>query len=98
MPRCAAPVTSVDDVLVALGLDTRRAGCAHYDPRPLPRGVEADVLTACRADPRTLDDIVVALELPVATAAMALARLERSGWLRDSGGWFEPVVSWSAQT
>jgi DNA processing protein len=94
----AAPVTSVDDVLVALGLDTRRAGCARYDPRPLPRGVEADVLTACRADPRTLDDIVVALDLPVATAAMALARLERSGWVRDSGGWFEPVVSWSART
>ena len=35
---------------------------------------------------------------PSATAAMALARLERAGWVRDSGGWFEPVVSWSAQT
>ena len=51
-----APVTGVDDVLVALGLDTRRAGPAAYDPRPLPRGVEADVLAACRDDPRTLDD------------------------------------------
>jgi DNA processing protein len=94
----AAPVTDAGDVLVALGLDNRRAGMVRYDPRPLPRGVEADVLAACRDDPRTLDDVVVALDLPVATAAMALARLERSGWLRDSGGWFEPVVSWSAQT
>ena len=32
----AAPVTDVDDVLVALGLDTRRAGRPRYDPRPLP--------------------------------------------------------------
>jgi DNA processing protein len=94
----AAPVTGVDDVLVALGLDTRRAGSARYDPRPLPRGVEADVLAACRDDPRTLDDVVVLLDLPVAEAAMALARLERAGWVRDAGGWFEQVVSWSAST
>ena len=87
----AAPVTSVDDVLVALGLDTRRAGHA-FDPRPQPRGVEAEVLAACRVDPCTLDDIVAALALPVTDAAMALARLERSGWLRECGGWFEPVA------
>lgn len=91
----AAPVTGADDVLMALGLDTRRAGAAPYDPRPMPRGVEADVLAACREDPRTLDDVVVGLTLPVAEAAMALARLERAGWLRDAGGWFEPVGSWS---
>jgi DNA processing protein len=93
----AAPVTGVDDVLVALGLDTRRAGPAPFDPRPLPRGVEADVLAACREDPRTLDDVVSALALPMADAAMALARLERAGWVRESGGWFEPVVSWSGR-
>ena len=93
----AAPVTDAADVLVALGLDTRRAGAARYDPRPLPRGVEADVLAACRDDPRTLDDVVVHLGLPVADAAMALARLERAGWVQDTGGWFEPVVSWSGE-
>jgi hypothetical protein len=31
----------------------------------------------------------------MADAAMALARLERAGWVRETGGWFEPVVSWS---
>ena len=76
----AAPVIGVDDVLVALGLDTRRAGVMPYDPRPLPRGVEADVLAACRDDPRTLDDLVVLLGLSMTDAAMALARLERTGW------------------
>jgi DNA processing protein len=92
----AAPVTGVDDVLLALGLDTRRAAAASFDPRPLPRGVEADVLTACRDDPRTLDDVVVTLGLSMTDAAMALARLERSGWVRESGGWFEAVVSCSS--
>ena len=93
----AAPVTDAGDVLVALGLDNRRAGRAGYDPRPLPRGDEASVLESCRLDPRTLDDIVTGLGLPIGEAAMALARLERSGWIRETGGWFEAVVSWSDQ-
>lgn len=92
-----APVTDADDVLVALGLDTRRARSVSFDPRPLPRGVEADVLALCRQDPRTLDDVVVGAGLPMADAAMALARLERTGWVRECGGWFEPVVSWSGE-
>ena len=45
----AAPVTDVGDVLVALGLDTRRAGRADYDPRPLPRGDEATVFETAAA-------------------------------------------------
>jgi DNA processing protein len=94
----AAPVTHVDDVLVALGLDTRRAGSAPFDPRPLPRGVEATVLALCRDDPQTLDDVVVGAGLALADAAMALARLERAGWVRECGGWFEPVVPWSGES
>ena len=61
-------------------------------------GIEADVLAACRRDPRTLEEIVVALDLPIAEAAMALARLERTGWVREAGGWFEAVGSWSDRT
>jgi DNA processing protein len=91
----AAPVTCADDVLVALGLDTRRATAVAYDPRPLPRGVEAVVLDRCRRDPCVLDDIVVDVGLPIAEAAMALAHLERTGWVRQAGGWFEPVCSWT---
>ncbi len=87
----AAPVTSVDDVLVALGLDTRRAGATRFDPRPRPRGCEVDVLECCRREPRTLDDVVRDCDLDVVDAAMALARLERAGWLTEAGGWFEAV-------
>jgi DNA processing protein len=93
----AAPVTEVGDVLVALGLDTRRAGHARYDPRPQPRGQEAAVLESCRRDPRTLDEIVTGLGMPITEAAMTLARLERTGWVREAGGWFEAVGSWLEQ-
>ncbi|CAN5736339.1 MAG: DNA-processing protein DprA [Ilumatobacteraceae bacterium] len=90
----AAPVTSAQDVLLALGLDNRRSGRSDFDPRPLPRGVEAAVLERCRRDPCTLDEVVVDLQLPLAEAAMTLARLERTGWLHEAGGWFEAVVDW----
>ncbi len=90
----AAPVTGVEDVLLVLGLDNRRCGRSQYDPRPLPRGVDAEVLARCRRDPCTLEEVVVDLHLPMADAAMTLARLERTGWVQEAGGWFEPVVSW----
>ncbi len=91
----ATPVTDVTDVFLALGLDHRRVG-PGYDPRPLPRGDEAKVLARCRADPCTLDDVVADVGLPLSQAAMNLARLERSGWVREAGGWFEEVTPCAA--
>ena len=89
----AAPVTSADDVLASLGLDTRRQGAAPFDPRPALRGVDRVVVEQCRADPRTLDEVAATLDLTLCEAAMTLARLERAGWLREVGGWFEAVWS-----
>lgn len=94
----ASPVTCVGDVLVALGLDHRHSDRSSFDPRPLPRGVEAAVLERCRVDACTLDTVVSELELTVTDAAMTLARLERSGWLRECGGWFEAVQSWESSS
>lgn len=85
----AAPVTSVDDVLVMLGLDHRRAGAARFDARPRLDAVQTSVVEACRDEPQTLDGIVVSTGLAVAAAAMAAARLEQTGWLREADGWFE---------
>lgn len=90
----AGPVTEVADVLMALGLDHRRAGERRYDPRPAPRGVEADVMASCAARPITLDTVVADLGVSLTDAAMAVARLERTGWLRQVGGWFEAVGTW----
>ena len=89
----AAPVTSADDVLASLGLDTRRQSAAPFDPRPALRGVDRAVVEQCREDPRTLDEVAAALDLTLCEAAMTLARLERAGWLREVGGWFEAVWS-----
>lgn len=90
----AGPFTEVADVLIALGLDHRRAGPSSYDPRPAPRGLELDVLGRCRERPCTLDAIVAELGLTLGEAALVVARLERSGWVRCAGGWFEAVGRW----
>ena len=89
----AAPVTSADDVLTSLGLDTRRQGAAVFDPRPALRGVDRAVVEQCRSDPRTLDEVASSFGLALCEAAMTLARLERAGWLREVGGWFEAIWS-----
>ena len=96
-------VTSVDDVLVALGLDTSRMSgdipldrSGHGDPRRPPHSpvtVEARVFALCADRPCTLDDIVTELQVTVHEAAMAAARLERDGWVVDTGGWLEPAGS-----
>ena len=87
----AAPAASTDTLLAALGLDHRRAGAARFDPRPHPVGDEATALGLCRRGPQSVESLAVAERWDIARAAMALARLERSGWLGEAGGWFEPV-------
>ncbi|WP_051062792.1 DNA-processing protein DprA [Ilumatobacter nonamiensis] len=87
----ATPVASTDTLLVALGLDHRRAGRRRFDARALPRGDEAVVMDLCRSEPQSVESVAIALDWELAHAAMALARLERSGWLGESGGWFEEV-------
>jgi DNA processing protein len=90
----AGPLTSVADVLAVLGLDHRRDGAAPYDPRPRPDATGSAVLDACRElGPATLDAIVETTGLTLAAAAMAAARLERSGWLLEAAGWFEVAGS-----
>ena len=88
-----APVTSADDVLVALGLDHRRQGTLPFDLRPIPDDVQQLVLQACEEQPSTLDMIVAVTGLSVTEAALGAARLERAGWLVEAGGWFEPLGS-----
>ncbi len=89
----AAPVTCVDDVMVMLGLDHRRHRGLPFDPRPLPTGDEAKVLRACEGAPSTLDMIAAATGLSIVESALGAAPLERSGWLVEASGWFEPATS-----
>jgi DNA processing protein len=94
----AHPATEPDDLFVALGLETARSGRARIDRRRRPRGVDRSVLEACGTEPVTVEQIVVRTDLDLIDCALALAHLERDGWLLESGGWFERVDEWADLT
>lgn len=89
----AAPVTSVDDVLMMLGLDHRRQAELPFDPRPIPDALQSQVLATCESQPCTIDMMLQVLDAPLSEIALAAARLERDGWLIEAAGWFEAVGS-----
>lgn len=91
----AAPVTEVADVLVALGLDARRAGRRRFDNRPALGPAERTLVDACRMRPCSLEMLCEVAATPLVDTALALARLERSGWLRETAGWFEALDEWA---
>jgi DNA processing protein len=88
----APPVTCVDDILVALGLDHSRdlGRAALVGPAD---AVSLDVFDLCADRPHTLDMIALALGLSVPDAAVAASRLEQLGLVVDTGGWFESTQS-----
>jgi DNA processing protein len=92
------PALETADILMALGLDGRRAGRKRFDARPQPSEPQADIVAACRNEPRTLDSLLLITGLALADVALALARLERDGWIIENGGWFEVVDEWADLT
>ena len=91
----AAPATETADVLMALGLDRRRAGRARHDPRSLPSAVDRQLIDVCRAQPQTLEAISHRIDRSLVDIALAVARLEHAGWLRETAGWFEAIDDWA---
>lgn len=89
----AAPVLGVDDVLIALSYQHDRSAVMAADLRPRPRGVDLAVYRVITADARTIDGVALALGLSLVDAAMALARLEATGWIAQADGWFERTGS-----
>jgi DNA processing protein len=90
-----APATEVADVLMALGLDNRRAGRERYDPRQRPRTHDLELIDACRQRPRSLEDLAEESSSSLVDVALVVARLEHAGWLRETGGWFEAIDDWA---
>ena len=89
--RDGCPVaTDATDVLVALGLDSRRTGAAVYDPRPHPSDEDRPVLELC-SEPRTLEQCCLLSGRTLVECAMSLARLEVHGWLHQVNGWYEAI-------
>ncbi len=91
----AAPVTETADVLMALGLDQRRAGRRRHDPRALPGGADRPMIDACRREPCTLEMLAIRCGGSLVDTALAVARLEHAGWLRETAGWFEAIDDWA---
>ena len=86
-----AAVLDTVDVLVALGLDTKRAGRRAFDARPRPAPADRRVLAAFDGDALTVDEVAARVDMAIIDLALALGRLEAAGWLHDTGGWYEPV-------
>ena len=86
-----APVVDVNDVLIALGLDTRRDGRA-CDVRCEPTGDERRLLDLIGCTPRTLDEVALLSGYTVVDTAVALGRLEANGWVEFRDGWWDALV------
>ena len=89
----ALVAASPDDVLAILGLITVRYGRAVGDVgelRPVPIGIDREVLSVMTSDPRSLDDIARACpSRTLGDVALGLGRLEANGWVVCTDGWFE---------
>jgi DNA processing protein len=93
------PARDALDVLVALDLAPASAagGGGQADPRPPPDAIGTAVLEAFAWQPATFEQLVLASGRGPAEVGMALAHLERDGWVAGGGGWWERrAVSGSA--
>ena len=82
-----APARDALDVLVALDLSLPPVTPA--DARPPPDPDSAAVLELLGWEPVTFEQVVLAAGKSPAEIGVALARLERDGWVMSSGGWWE---------
>ncbi len=84
-----APVVSVDDVLVALGLDTRQSHPPVFDERDALSPQDEALLKSMAGDALTLDQLVLRTRRDVVDIAYSLGRMETRGWVINNGGWWE---------
>jgi DNA processing protein len=87
----AAPVTDVDDVLIALGLDRLRLAEPRRESRARPRRADVELLTLISGEPIDIDRLVQLSGRSLVDVAVALGRLESAGWIIQTGAWFETV-------
>lgn len=86
-----APVTDSADIMVALGLDTRRM-IPKFDTRITPHHSERHVLDVMGRAPHSIDEIALLSGTSVVQTAVLLGRLEALGWVANSGGWWEALI------
>lgn len=86
-----APVGDVTDILVALGLDTRRRH-SWCDTREMPTWEEKRILDVMGSVPRSIDELSLTLALPAIDVAIMLGRLEVKQWVSHTDGWWEALL------
>ncbi|MEO6121120.1 MAG: DNA-processing protein DprA [Acidimicrobiales bacterium] len=92
-----APACDTEDVLVALSLETvgvrpaaaREAREARDDRRSPPSPADAVVLEVLGWQAASVEVLLERTGLSPGLVSLALAHLERDGWARRSGGWWE---------
>jgi DNA processing protein len=84
-----APVVDVQDVLVALGLDSRGRHPRVFDVRRHPNAHDEAVLKAMCGEALTLDQVLMRTQGDLVAIALALGRLESDGWVVNNSGWWE---------
>ncbi len=85
------PIIGAQDVLVALGLDNRRAQENIYDPRVRLSTSDQNLVSMMAGAPFTLDNFVIRSDLATIDAAVSLGRLEALGWVVENSGWWEVI-------
>jgi DNA processing protein len=85
------PIIGAQDVLVALGLDNRRAPENFYDPRVRLSASDQQLISEMAGAPFTLDEFVIRSGLTTIDAAVSLGRLEALGWIVENSGWWEVI-------
>lgn len=85
------PIIGAQDVLVALGLDNRRAQENFYDPRVRLSTSDQNLVSMMAGAPFTLDNFVIRSDLATIDAAVSLGRLEALGWVVENSGWWEVI-------
>ena len=87
-----APVTSVQDVLLALDLDHRHAE-EWCDAREGLLDHELTFLRAMGRGPRSMEEIAMLTANNVMATAVLLGRLEVKGWVANTDGWWEALMA-----
>lgn len=87
-----APVTNIEDVLIALNLDTRRSQ-SWCDPREVLAPDEAEFLHGMGRGPRSMDELSIRTGNSLVNTAVLLGRLEGKGWVANTDGWWEALVA-----
>lgn len=83
-----APVCDVEDVLLALG-ETPDGAATTTIAQPPDDPFERELLDELTAGGRSIDELAPRVEASLAELAAALGRLQLSGWVTETGGWWE---------